>query len=156
MRYNIYQIKLSEAIYDFVNGPEGGHSETTKKFPEYNTHMEVMHKGSKGYTADMFAHYTNVCKVADFVTESNKLGEVFKSLNGYYFDEETGKDEWDEAFVSGFQMRTITRKNGDVVTFRDMHSLSVGDIVEDTSTGKFYMVDGMGFGEIEVNSLEVA
>ena len=154
MRYNIYQIKLSEAIYDFVNGPEGGHSETAKKFPEYNTHMEVMHKGSKGYKPEMFAHYTTVCKVADFVTESNKLEEVFKVLNGYYFDEDAGTDLVFEEFVSGFQMRTITRKDGEVVTFRDMHSLSVGDIVE--YQGKFHIVDGMGFKQIETNSLEVA
>ena len=26
--YKVYQIKLSEAVYDFVNGPEGGHTET--------------------------------------------------------------------------------------------------------------------------------
>ena len=156
MRYNIYQIKLSEAIYDFVNGPEGGHSETAKKFPEYNTHMEVMHKGSKGYKPEMFAHYTTVCKVADFVTESNQLEEVFKVLNGYYFDEDAGTDLVFEEFVSGFKMRTITRKDGEVVTFRDMHSLSVGDIVEDTYTGKFHIVDGMGFKEVETNTLEVA
>ena len=154
MRYNIYQIKLSEAIYDFVNGPEGGHSETAKKFPEYNTHMEVMHKGSKGYKPEMFAHYTTVCKVADFVTESNKLEEVFKVLNGYYFDEDAGTDLVFEEFVSGFQMRTITRKDGEVVTFRDMHSLSVGDIVE--HNGSFHIVDKWGFKEVETNTLEVA
>ena len=151
--YKVYQIKLSEAVYDFVNGPEGGHYETAKKFPEYNTHMEVMHKGSKGYKPEMFEHYTQVCEVADF--QGSTLEEVFKVLNGYYFDEETGKDEWDEAFVSGFQMRTITRKDGEVVTFRDMHSLSVGDIVEDTSTGEFHMVDGMGFKQIETKIAEL-
>ena len=43
--YKVYQIKLSEAVYDFVNGPEGGHTETAKKLPGYKTHMEVMHKG---------------------------------------------------------------------------------------------------------------
>ena len=154
--YKVYQIKLSEAVYDFVNGPEGGHYETAKKFPEYNTHMEVMHKGSKGYKPEMFAHYTTVCKVADFVTESNKLEEVFKVLNGYYFDEDAGTDLVFEEFVSGFQMRTITRKDGEVVTFRDMHSLSVGDIVEDTSTGEFHMVDGVGFKQVETKSLEVS
>ena len=157
MRYNIYQIKLSEAIYDFVNGPEGGHSETAKKFPEYNTHMEVMHKGSKGYTPEMFAHYSKVCEVANFETEGSKLEEVFKILNGYYFDEDTDTDETFDAFVSGFKMKTyLNKKTKEVSEYRDMHSLSVGDIVEDTSTGKFHMVDGMGFGEIEVNSLEVA
>jgi hypothetical protein len=35
-----------------------------------------------------------------------------------------------------------------------MHSLSVGDIVE--YNGEFHMVDGMGFKQIETNSLEVA
>ena len=154
--YNIYQIKLSEAVYNFVNGPEGGHTKTAEKYPEYNTHMEVMHKGSKGFTTDMFEHYTKVCEVANFEGPVNsELEEVFKILNGYYFDEETETDETFDAFVSGFKMRTITRKNGEVVTFRDMHSLSVGDIVEDTSTGEFHMVDGMGFNQIQTKIAEL-
>ena len=150
--YKVYQIKLSEAVYDFVNGPEGGHTETAKKFPEYNTHMEVMHKGSEGYKPEMFEHYTQVCEVADF--HGSTLETVFKVLNGYYYNDETGEDEWDEALVSGYTMKTITRKDGEVVTFRDMHSLSVGDIVE--HNGEFHMVDGMGFKQIETKSLEVA
>jgi hypothetical protein len=154
MSYNIFQIKVTEEIYEHVNGPEGGHSNTAKKYPLYHARMECSFDGSKRFLPEMFEHYTQVCEVADF--QGSNLEEVFKILNGYYFDEDANKDEWFDAFVTGFQMRTITRKNGDVVTFRDMHSLSVGDIVEDTSTGKFYMVDGMGFGEIEVNSLEVA
>jgi hypothetical protein len=154
--YNIYQVKLSEAVYNFVNGPEGGHTKTAEKFPEYNTNMEVTMRGSKGYTPEMFAHYSKVCEVANFETEGSKLEEVFKILNGYYFDEETEKDETFDAFVSGFKMKTVTRKDGEVVTYRDMHSLSVGDIVEDTSTGEFHMVDGMGFKQIETKSLEVA
>ena len=154
--YNIYQVKLSEAVYDFVNGPEGGHTKTAEKFPEYNTNMEVTMRGSKGYTPEMFAHYSKVCEVANFETEGSKLEEVFKILNGYYFDEETETDETFDAFVSGFKMKTVTRKDGEVVTYRDMHSLSVGDIVEDTSTGEFHMVDGMGFKQIETKSLEVA
>ena len=154
MSYNIFQIKVTEEIYEHVNGPEGGHSNTAKKYPLYHARMECSFDGSKRFLPEMFEHYTQVCEVADF--QGSNLEEVFKILNGYYFDEDANKDEWFDAFVTGFQMRTITRKNGEVVTFRDMHSLSVGDIVEDTSTGKFYMVDGMGFGEIEVNSLEVA
>jgi len=150
--YKVYQIKLSETVYDFVNSPEGGHYEAAKKFPEYNTHMEVMHKGSEGYKPEMFEHYTQVCEVADF--QDSTLEDVFKVLNGYYFDDETGKDEWDEALVSGYTMKTITRKDGEVVTFRDMHSLSVGDIVE--YNGEFHMVDGMGFKQIETDALEVA
>ena len=147
--YNIYQVKLSEAVYDFVNGPEGGHTKTAEKFPEYNTNMEVTMRGSKGYTPEMFAHYSKVCEVANFETEGSKLEEVFKILNGYYFDEDTDTDETFDAFVSGFKMKTVTRKDGEVVTYRDMHSLSVGDIVEDTSTGEFHMVDGMGFKQIQ-------
>ena len=155
--YNIYQIKLSEAVYTHVNGPEGGHTKTAEKYPEYNTHMEVMHKGSKGFTTDMFEHYTKVCEVANFEGPVNsELEEVFKILNGYYFDEETETDETFDAFVSGFKMKTVTRKDGEVVTYRDMHSLSVGDIVEDTSTGEFHMVDGMGFTQIQNKLLEVA
>ena len=154
--YNIYQIKLSEAVYNFVNGPEGGHTKTAEKFPEYNTNMEVTMRGSKGYTPEMFAHYSKVCEVANFETEGSKLEEVFKILNGYYFDEDTDTDETFDAFVSGFKMKTVTRKDGEVVTYRDMHSLSVGDIVEDTSTGEFHIVDGMGFKQVETKSLEVA
>jgi hypothetical protein len=36
-----------------------------------------------------------------------------------------------------------------------MHSLSVGDIVEDTSTGEFHMVDGMGFKQIQTKIAEL-
>ena len=154
--YNIYQVKLSEAVYTHVNGPEGGHTKTAEKYPEYNTHMEVMHKGSKGFTTDMFEHYTKVCEVANFEGPVNsELEEVFKILNGYYFDEETETDETFDAFVSGFKMKTVTRKDGEVVTYRDMHSLSVGDIVEDTSTGEFHMVDGMGFKQIQTKIAEL-
>ena len=117
--------------------------------------MEVMHKGSKGYTPEMFAHYTKVCEVANFEPSDQILEEVFKILNGYYFDEETETDETFDAFVSGFKMKTVTRKDGEVVTYRDMHSLSVGDIVEDTSTGEFHMVDGMGFKQIQTKIAEL-
>jgi hypothetical protein len=155
--YNIYQIKLSEAVYDFVNGPEGGHTKTAEKFPEYNTHMEVTMRGSKGYTPEMFAHYSKVCEVANFETEGSKLEEVFKILNGYYFDEDTDTDETFDAFVSGFKMKTfLNKKTKEIRQVRDMHSLSVGDIVEDTSTGEFHIVDGMGFKQIQTTEMELA
>lgn len=156
--YNIYQIKLSEEVYNFVNGPEGGHTKTSEKYPEYNAHMEVMHKGSEGFTTDMFEHYTKVCEVANFEGPVNsELEEVFKILNGYYYNEDTDTDETFDAFVSGFKMKTyLNKKTKEVSEYRDMHSLSVGDIVEDTSTGEFNIVDGMGFAQIEINNLEVA
>ena len=45
-------------------------------------------------------------------------------------------------------MKTITRKDGEVVTYRDMRSLSVGDIVEDVDNGTFHIVAGMGFKDV--------
>jgi hypothetical protein len=155
MSYNIFQIKISDEIYEHVNGPEGGHSATAKVYQAYHARMECSFDGSKRFLPEMFEHYTKVCEVAGF--EDRNLETVFKILNGYYFDEETGKDETFDNFVSGFEMRTfLNKKTKEVRQVRDMHSLSVGDIVEDTVTGTFHMVDGMGFSEIEVNSLEVA
>jgi hypothetical protein len=155
MSYNIFQIKISEEIYDHVNGPEGGHSATAKVFPEYHARMETSFNGAKGYKPEMFEHYTKVCEVAGM--QERDLETVFKILNGFYFDEDAGTDLVFEEFVSGFKMRTfLNKKTKEVREVRDMHSLSVGDIIEDTATGKFHMVDGFGFSQIEVNSLEVA
>lgn len=154
--YNIHQIQISEDVYNFVNGPEGGHTNTANKYPEYNAHLETNHKGSEGFTADMFQHYTQVCEVAGFETEGSKLEEIFKILNGYYYNDDTDTDETFDTFVSGWTMKSGVRNNGTPYSVRNMHSLSVGDIVEDTSTGTFHIVDGMGFKQIEINSLEVA
>jgi hypothetical protein len=155
MSYNIFQIKVSNEIYDFVNGPEGGHIKTAKKFPLYEARLETSHRGSEGFTSNMFDHYTKVCEVAGM--EERDLETVFKILNGFYFDEETGTDSIFEEFVSGFKMKTfLNKKTKEVTKLRDMHSLSVGDIIEDTVTGTFHMVDGCGFSEINVKSLEVA
>ena len=48
-------------------------------------------------------------------------------------------------------MKTITRKDGEVVTYRDMHSLSVGDIVEDVDNGTFHIVASFGFDDVTDN-----
>ena len=45
-------------------------------------------------------------------------------------------------------MKTITRDNGEVVTFRNMHSLSIGDIVE--KDGVHMMCDKRGWTQVEV------
>ena len=68
-----------------------------------------------------------------------------------YYDEDTSTDIVHEAHVSGYKMKTITRKDGEVVTYRDMHSLSVGDIVEDVDNGTFHIVAGFGFEDITSN-----
>ena len=121
--------------------------------------MAVM-RGAKGFTGDMFEHYTNVCNVAKdgglvsgdepFVLDN--LEEVFKILNGYYFDEDANDEEGEDivfdAHVSGYKMKTVTRKNGEVVTFRDMHSLSVGDIVHDVDNDTYNIVDSWGYKDV--------
>ncbi len=155
MSYNIFQIKISEEIYDHVNGPEGGHTNTANKYPEYNARLETSHRGSEGFTSNMFDHYTKVCEVAGM--EERDLETVFKILNGFYFDEETGTDSIFEEFVSGFKMKTyLNKRTKEVREVRDMHSLSVGDIIEDTIAGTFHIVDGCGFSEINVRQEEVA
>lgn len=150
--YKVFQIKISDKVSDFVNSNDRGHMGAEEKYPEYKAHMAVMHSGAKGFKGDMFNHYSQVCEVAHF--EDSNLEEVFKILNGYYFDDDTGLDQWFDALVSGFKMKTITRKNGEVVTYRDMHSLSVGDIVYDSISDTYNIVDKWGFKDITSDVLE--
>jgi|TARA_X000001036_G_scaffold431083_1_gene464782 hypothetical protein len=152
--YKVFQIKISNEVSDFVNSNDRGHLGAEEKYPEYKAHMAVMHSGAKGFKGDMFNHYTQVCDVATFNTEGNHLEEVFKILNGYWYDDETGEDNVFDEFVSGFKMKTITRKNGEVVTYRDMHSLSVGDIVYDSIGDTYNIVDRWGFKDITSDVLE--
>ena len=150
--YKVFQIKISNKVSDFVNSNDRGHMGAEEKYPEYKAHMAVMHSGAKGFKGDMFNHYSQVCEVAHF--EDSNLEEVFKILNGYYFDDDTGLDQWFDALVSGLKMKTITRKNGEVVTYRDMHSLSVGDIVYDSISDTYNIVDKWGFKDITSDVLE--
>ena len=157
--YKVFQIKLDKEVKDFVNSNDRGHLGGEEKYPEYKAHMAVM-RGAEGFTGDMFEHYTNVCNVAkdgglvsgDEPFLVNDLEEVFKILNGYYFDEdandEEGEDVVFDAHVSGYKMKTVTRKNGEVVTFRDMHSLSVGDIVHDVDNDTYNIVDSWGYKDV--------
>tara|TARA_B100000073_G_C23502757_1_gene480451 strand:- start:82 stop:609 length:528 start_codon:yes stop_codon:yes gene_type:complete len=157
--YKVFQIKLDKEVKDFVNSNDRGHLGGEEKYPEYKAHMAVM-RGAKGFTGDMFEHYTNVCNVAKdgglvsgdepFIVDD--LEEVFKILNGYYFDEDANDEEGEDivfdAHVSGYKMKTVTRKNGEVVTFRDMHSLSVGDIVHDVDNDTYNIVDSWGYKDV--------
>ncbi len=157
--YRVFQIKLDKEVKDFVNSNDRGHLGGEEKYPEYKAHMAVM-RGAKGFTGDMFEHYTNVCNVAKdgglvsgdepFIVDD--LEEVFKILNGYYFDEDANDEEGEDivfdAHVSGYKMKTVTRKNGEVVTFRDMHSLSVGDIVHDVDNDTYNIVDSWGYKDV--------
>ena len=157
--YKVFQIKLDREVKDFVNSNDRGHLGGEEKYPEYKAHMAVM-RGAEGFTGDMFEHYTNVCNVAkdgglvsgDEPYVVDDLEEVFKILNGYYFDEDANDEEGEDivfdAHVSGYKMKTVTRKNGEVVTFRDMHSLSVGDIVHDVDNDTYNIVDSWGYKDV--------
>tara|TARA_B100000900_G_scaffold174738_1_gene148245 strand:+ start:458 stop:985 length:528 start_codon:yes stop_codon:yes gene_type:complete len=157
--YKVFQIKLDKEVKDFVNSNDRGHLGGEEKYPEYKAHMAVM-RGAEGFTGDMFEHYTNVCNVAkdgglvsgDEPYVVDDLEEVFKILNGYYFDEDANDEEGEDivfdAHVSGYKMKTVTRKNGEVVTFRDMHSLSVGDIVHDVDNDTYNIVDSWGYKDV--------
>jgi len=157
--YKVFQIKLDKEVKDFVNSNDKGHTGGEEKYPQYKAHMAVM-RGAKGFTGDMFEHYTNVCNVAkdgglvsgDEPFIVGDLEEVFKILNGYYFDEDANDEEGEDivfdTHVSGYKMKTVTRKNGEVVTFRDMHSLSVGDIVHDVDNETYNIVDSWGYKDV--------
>lgn len=159
--YNIFQIKLSKEVVDFVNSNDQGHYGAEQKYPIYETRMRLQHGRGEDYAAKFkdtdFQHFTKVCEVkkdAGLVDGSGEswqvrdLEDVFAVLNGRYYDEDSEQDIVFDNHVSGFKMKTVTRKDGEVVTYRDMHSLSVGDIVEDVDNGTFHIVAGMGYQDI--------
>ena len=185
MLYEIYQIKVTDEIHNYVNSNEGGHTGAAKKYPLYNAKMETMHaRGDSDkidFKAEYFSHYTKVCEVdgrynglangdMDYTVKSKN--EVFAILNQQYLDEDTGEDVVFDSHVSNFVMKTITRKNGEQVTYRDMHSLSVGDIIaEQPQVGyevgdiddiipntKYFIVESYGFTDITdiIQDMDVA
>ncbi len=155
--YKVFQIKLSKDVTNFVNSNDRGHLGAEEKYPEYKAHMAVM-RGAEYFKGEMFEHYTNVCNVArngglvsgtrssePFVLDH--LEEVFKVLNGYYFDEDSGEDIVFDNHVSGYKMKTFER-DGKTHEYRDMHSLSVGDIVYDVEEDTYNIVDSFGYKDI--------
>ena len=121
---------------------------------------ECLFVGAKHWDVSKSKHYKQVCTVDGFgglqMDGGNwyvdDMEEVFRILNGYYIDEETGHDEVFDVHVSGYRIVEGTRKDGTEYKFRDMHSLSVGDIIVDDSPegdSKAYIVDSFGFKQIE-------
>ena len=158
--YNIYQIKISDEITDFVNSDGEGHGSASVKFPIYGARLDLMHGGEESYAPYMFRYFTKVCSIKREGGLGNENGayvidnleEIFKAMNGYYFDEDTGEDFVSDSHIVDFGMRSGTRKDGTEWSCRDYHSLSVGDIVEDVEKGTFHMVDKWGFKDIEIES----
>ena len=81
----------------------------------------------------------------DYYIES--LDQVFALLNGA-----CSEDEYD-CHVSGYRIvEGVRESDGYEYCFRDMHSLSVGDIIVDHSPdgdGRAYIVDSYGFKQID-------
>tara|TARA_Y100000768_G_scaffold144159_3_gene107553 strand:- start:10511 stop:11065 length:555 start_codon:yes stop_codon:yes gene_type:complete len=156
--YKVFQIKLAKEVTNYVNSNDRGHLGGEEKYPEYKAHMAVM-RGAEGFTGDMFEHYKNVCNVAkdgglvsgDEPFKVDNLEEVFKILNGYYFDEDANNEEGEDIVfdnhVSGYKMKTFER-DGKTHEYRDMHSLSVGDIVHDVDNDTYNIVDSFGYKDV--------
>ncbi len=123
---------------------------------------DCMFRGFKHWDVSKSDKYRQVCTVDwfggmqceghDWYVDDKE--EVFKILNQYYMDEDTGHDDVFDCHVSGFRKKSGTREDGSTWACRDMHSLSVGDIIVDNSPdqdGAAYIVDSFGFKQIQFN-----
>ena len=159
--YKVFQIKINKEVHNFVNSNDRGHVGAEEKYPIYEAYMRLSHslREETVFNDTDFQHYTHVCSVkkdAGLVAGTrttdpfviDDLEEIFKVLNGFYYDDESDEDVVFDAHVSDYKMKTVTRKDGEVVTFRDMHSLSVGDVIQDVDNGTFHIVATYGFMDV--------
>ena len=159
--YKVFQIKINKEVHNFVNSNDRGHVGAEEKYPIYEAYMRLSHslREETVFNDTDFQHYTHVCSVkkeAGLVSGTrttdpfviDDLEEIFKVLNGFYYDDESDEDVVFDAHVSDYKMKTVTRKDGEVVTFRDMHSLSVGDVIQDVDNGTFHIVASWGFKDV--------
>ena len=156
--FKVFQIKLPEEVTNYVNSNGRGHAGGEEKYPIYETYMRLNHSirdENKMNNTD-FQHYTNVCVVkkdAGLVDGDGNswlvdcLEGVFAVLNGRYYDDDTGEDIVHDAHVSGYKMKTFER-DGKTHEYRDMHSLSVGDIVYDVDKDTYNIVDSFGYKDV--------
>ena len=174
MKYNIYQIQVTDEISNYVNSNDRGHTGAAEKFPLYNAKMETMHgRGDDrkiNFKSEFFSHYTKVCEVdgrycglsnGDMDYTVTSKNEVFAILNQQYLDEDTMEDVVFDSHVSGYTMKSFVRE-GKTIEYRNMHSLSVGDIVAEVpqvgyevmevadivKQTRYFIVEGSGFTDI--------
>lgn len=96
-----------------------GWDEAADKFSSVRTHLEMtFHASAEKFQPEMSSDYELVAQI-----EAEGLEDVFRISN------------------LGNQEESVTR-------FAPMHSLSVGDVVEDTSNGGFWLCCDYGFEEI--------
>jgi hypothetical protein len=115
--FNVYQITVSDEVYDFVNTDGESHTSAGEKYPEYKAGLETM-MGFEYWSDSYFKHYTHVC---DVKIEGNNLEDVFVALNS-----------------------NSNETTSSIVKHANYHSLSVGDIVGD-DLGNFYFCDCYGY-----------
>lgn len=118
--YKVFQFHASSELRARIN--DVGWNNVRQTNPETAILMDVSFVGgSELYEPWMFKHYTQVAEVEG----ANDLSQVFHVGN-----------------LGSTDTVTITR------TSERMHSISVGDIIQD-SDGVYYMVDRYGFAEVE-------
>ena len=79
-------------------------------------------------------HYKHVVSLN---TGDIGLWNVYKIFNMHSF-EVNGKDIYEDV-ISDYETKTVER-DGEEITYKMYHSLSIGDIVEDLETGKKYIL----------------
>ena len=80
----------------------------------------------------------------DYTHGLRKTG--FKSEDLEYFTDTYKVEAYNLNDV--FRITNLWEEDESVERFRMGHSTSVGDLIEDTSTGKIHMVDSFGFQEV--------
>ena len=119
MKYKIIQMKLTDEQFNIVNRRKEGEpmADFYKIYQDANMYPNK-EKIETALAADMYDHVANI--------EADNLDDVFHIGN---------QGPWD-------RVEYLENKFG-----RNMHSISVGDIVE-REDGNRYFVDFTGFGEL--------
>ena len=134
----LYQIKYTDEIIDFLNGPEGGWNAAEKKYPMVKAKMNCQFEGSEAWLPEYFEHYRAVANIkAETLEEGFGIGNAFGGAH---------MDMVEQGLLEPLLPYT-TLHNGHVTV--DMCSMSVGDICK--FNGSYYMCDRFGWSEIEIN-----
>ena len=99
-----------------------------------NAYREITCFGSESWKYSYFTEYfSKVC-----VVDTTSLEDCFHIMNRWSPEDEERVSEF--GWIEGY------RTDGSYYKLRDLHSLSVGDIIE--RDGKFFMVEPAGFCEL--------
>jgi hypothetical protein len=99
-----------------------------------NAYREITCFGSESWDYSYFTEYfSKVC-----VVDTTDLEDCFHIMNRWSPEDEERVSEF--GWIEGY------RPDGSYYKLRDLHSLSVGDIIE--REGKFFMVEPAGFCEL--------